>query len=257
MVARIHSLNWHTKLWFVAPENGVEAIKVIASIYRDFGNRNDRKQARLKYLINDKGLDWFLDEFKNRCEFNVDVSRNLPKVSNEDWLGVHKQNDKLWFYGLFVENGRIKDEGSKKIRTAIRRIVVETNCDVTLTAQQSLIFCGLTTKQVRRVESILAEYNLQSADHLSAAVRYSMACPALPTCGMAVAESERVAPTFVRELESLMDSVGLRNEPITFRMTGLPQRLRTSVHGGCGFGWSPPRYLSPVRRRTFSRRSRC
>ena len=207
---------------FVAPEHGVEAIKVIASIYRDFGNRNDRKQARLKYLINDRGLDWFLAEFKNRCGFAVQKSRNLPKVNNEDWLGAHQQNDKHWFYGLFVENGRIKDEGNKKIRTAIRRVVVETNCDVTLTAQQSLIFCGLTKEQVQRVESILDEYNVESAEELSSAVRYSMACPALPTCGMAVAESERVSPTIVRELESLMSSVGMRNEPITFRMTGCP-----------------------------------
>lgn len=210
------------EIGFVSREHGVEAIKVIASIYRDFGNRSDRKQARLKYLINDKGLEWFLKEFKNRCEFEVKPSRVIPKATNQDWLGAHRQNDKLWFYGLFVENGRIKDDENLKIRTAIRRIVVETNCDITLTAQQSLIFVGLTKDQVERVETILAEYNLETVDQLSAAVRYSMACPALPTCGMAVAESERVAPQVVRQIEELMDSVGVKDEPLTFRMTGCP-----------------------------------
>ena len=206
---------------FVSMENGVEAIKIIASIYRDFGNRSDRKQARLKYLINEKGLDWFLTEFKNRSDFKIEQPRVLPKVSNEDWLGVHRQNDKLWFYGLFVENGRIKDD-EKRLRTAIRRIVVETNCDITLTAQQSLIFTGLTKEQVNRVESILQEYGIAGVNEISTSVRYSMACPALPTCGMAVAESERVAPAVVREIESLIASVGVTDEPFTFRMTGCP-----------------------------------
>ena len=206
---------------FVATENGVEAIKVIASIYRDFGNRSDRKQARLKYLINDKGVDWFLREFKERCEFEVSTSKALPKVSNNDWLGVHRQNDKLWFYGLFVENGRIID-GDKMLRTAIRRIVVETNCDVTLTPQQSLIFTGLNKNQVERIDDILREYNIESTEELSPSVRYSMACPALPTCGMAVAESERVAPAVVRQIASLMESVGAADEKLTFRMTGCP-----------------------------------
>ncbi|MEM9413570.1 MAG: hypothetical protein AAGA30_20850, partial [Planctomycetota bacterium] len=202
----------------------VEAIKIIASIYRDFGNRSDRKQARLKYLINEMGVDWFLEEFRNRAKFEIGAPRVLPKVSNEDWLGAHRQNDTKWFYGLFVENGRIKDEGQNLMRTAIRQIVVETNCDVTLTPQQSIIFAGLTQEQLQRVEEILAEYGLKTVDELSAAVRYSMACPAMPTCGMAVAESERVAPTVVRELESRIGSGGMNDEPYKFRITGLPNR---------------------------------
>ena len=210
------------EIGFVAPENGVQAIKVIASIYRDFGNRSDRKQARLKYLINDRGLDWFRAEFLNRCDFAVDRVRHVPKTSNRDWLGPHRQNDKLWFYGLFVENGRIQDSEDCLMRTAIRRVVLETNCDITLTAQQSLIFCGLTRNQLLRVQDLLDHYKIDTADQLSSAVRYSMACPAMPTCGMAVAESERVAPAVMREIEQLMKSVGMQNEPVTIRMTGCP-----------------------------------
>ncbi len=205
----------------VATEHGVETIKVIASIHRDFGNRDDRKQARLKYLIDDRGLDWFLDEFRTRCKFTVEPARLLPQIVNQDWLGAHRQNESLWFYGLFVENGRIKDD-TVELRTVIRRIVVETNCGITLTAQQSLIFTGLTRQQIERIEQLLKEYNIESVDQLSPSVRYAMACPALPTCGMAVAESERVSPGVVRELERLIESVGLGNEPLTFRMTGCP-----------------------------------
>ena len=90
------------EIGFVQPQHGVEAIKVIASIYRDFGNRGDRKQARLKYLINDKGLDWFLTEFRSRCQFDVADSMSMPQITNNDWLGEHKQTDDLWFYGLFA-----------------------------------------------------------------------------------------------------------------------------------------------------------
>lgn len=210
------------EIGFVDREHGVEAVKAIASIYRDFGNRNDRKQARLKYLIDQEGLDWFLAEFKSRCDFEIQRTRETPPTINEDWLGVHKQNDEQWFYGLFVENGRIKDDENTKIRTAIRRIVVDTNCDITLTPQQSIIFAGLNSQQLNRVQEILAEYGVEEVEELSAAVRYSMACPALPTCGMAVAESERIAPKIMRQIEDLMRSYGIENEPLTFRMTGCP-----------------------------------
>ena len=210
------------EIGFVAPEHGVEAIKVIAAIYRDFGNRSDRKQARLKYLIHDRGIDWFREEFLNRCNFAVDRVRHVAKINNEDWLGAHRQNDKLWFYGLFVENGRIQDTESHQLRTAIRRIVLETNCDITLTAQQSLIFCGLTGNQLERVQELLGSYNITTVDQVSSAVRYSMACPSMPTCGMAVAESERIAPDVVREIEQLITSVGMQDEPLTIRMTGCP-----------------------------------
>ena len=210
------------EIGFVDTEHGVDAIKVIASIYRDFGNRSDRKQARLKYLINERGIDWFLQEFLNRCEFPIDRVRHVPKIQSQDWLGAHRQNEKLWFYGLFVENGRIQDTQDCQLRTAIRRIVLETNCDITLTAQQSLIFCGLTRNQLDRVIDLLNEYGVTTVEQLSSAVRYSMACPSMPTCGMAVAESERVAPAVVRQIGELLASVGMQNEPLTVRMTGCP-----------------------------------
>ena len=210
------------QIGFVALQDGVAAIKNIASIYRDFGNRSDRKQARLKYLINEKGLGWFQDEFKKRSRYELQPWHPIPEVKINDWLGPHQQDDQHWFYGVFVENGRIKDNDSIQLRTAFRKIVRELNPGITLTAQQSLLFTHLKKEDIPRLEAILSENHVPLVNELSGAVRYSMACPALPTCGMAVAESERVAPQVIREIESLLNQYGLREEPLTIRITGCP-----------------------------------
>ena len=150
---------------FVAIEDGVDAIRNVASIYRDFGNRNDRKNARLKYLIGDKGIEWFQEEFKKRAEFDLHPWKEIPRVDNEDWLGLHKQDDDgKFFYGVFVENGRIADNDKTQCKSAFKKIVSELGCGVTFTAQQSLLFTGLSESDVKRLEEILAEYKVAKID---------------------------------------------------------------------------------------------
>jgi sulfite reductase (ferredoxin) len=210
------------QIGFVAIEDGVAATRVIATIYRDFGNRADRKQARLKYLIDKMGLDEFRAEFKKRCEFEVHPWKEIPEVSNEDWLGKHEQGDGKWFYGVFVENGRIKDTEEMKLRTAFLKIVKQLGCSTTLTAQQSILFNDLTESQIEELESILTEHNVPLLDEISNARRYSMACPAMPTCGLAVAESERVLPEFMNQVEERFKSLGIDDTQLTIRMTGCP-----------------------------------
>ncbi|MFK7767461.1 MAG: NADPH-dependent assimilatory sulfite reductase hemoprotein subunit [Mariniblastus sp.] len=210
------------KIGFVALENGVEAIRVVCSIYRDMGNRFDRKQARLKYLIDKMGVDEFIAEFKKRCDFDVQDWHEIPDVQIEDWLGKHPQGDGKWFYGVFVENGRIKDDGSVKLRTAFLKIIKQTGCSATLTAQQSILFNELTEEQITEVETILRQHNVPLLDEISNARRYSMACPAMPTCGLAVAESERAAPDLITEIENKLSSLGLADAKLTIRMTGCP-----------------------------------
>ena len=210
------------QIGFVAVEHGVAAMRVVASIYRDFGNRSDRKQARLKYLIDTMGVDAFVEEFKKRCQFDVEPWRAIPDVTNEDWLGAHQQGDGKWFYGVFVENGRIQDTDQVKMRTAFLEIAETLGVDMTVTAQQSLLFNGLTEEQVPTLESILKKYNVPLLDQVSNTRRYSMACPAMPTCGLAVAESERAAPELITELENRIKELGLEKEQFTLRMTGCP-----------------------------------
>ena len=210
------------KIGFVALENGVAATRVIATIYRDFGNRFDRKQARLKYLVDKMGIEAFREEFKKRCEFAVHPSREIPEAANEDWLGKHEQGDGKFFYGVFVENGRIKDTDEVKLRTAFLKIIKQLGCSATLTAQQSILFNDLTEPQVAELETILTEHNVRLLNEISNSRRYSMACPAMPTCGLAVAESERVMPDLITEIENRLESMGLDDTQLTIRMTGCP-----------------------------------
>ncbi len=210
------------EIGFVDVENGVEAVRIVCSIYRDFGNRNDRKAARLKYLINEKGVEWFREEFAKRADFEIQPSRELPNVGIEDWLGPYKQDDDHWFYGVFVENGRIIDNDNTKCRSAFRKIMQELGCDAVFTAQQSIIFSNLKESQVAELETILKEFDVPTVDALSNAKRYSMACPAMPTCGLAVAESERVSGDVVGSVEAKLAELGLADVPLTIRMTGCP-----------------------------------
>lgn len=207
---------------FVSVADGVQAIQNVASIYRDFGNRNDRKQARLKYLIGEKGIEWFQEEMKKRCDFDIAPFREIPMVDNQDWLGLHQQDDDHWFYGVFVENGRILDNDKSQNQTAFREIVEQLGVGVTFTAQQSLLFTGLTKDQVPALEAILDKYNVAKVETLSNARRYSMACPAMPTCGLAVAESERALPDLMTDIENKLEAIGIGDTKLTIRMTGCP-----------------------------------
>ncbi|MEM7781759.1 MAG: NADPH-dependent assimilatory sulfite reductase hemoprotein subunit [Planctomycetota bacterium] len=210
------------QIGFVALKDGVQAIQNVASIYRDFGNRADRKQARLKYLIDKMGVEEFTTEFKNRCDFDVHPWREIPDVSNEDWLGQHAQGDGKYFYGVFVENGRIKDTESMQLRTAFREIVKQIGCPSTLTAQQSILFNDLTLEQIVELKAILKQYHVPLIEEISLARRHSMACPSMPTCGLAVAESERALPDLMTDIENELKEIGLDQSQMTIRMTGCP-----------------------------------
>ncbi|MEM7452912.1 MAG: NADPH-dependent assimilatory sulfite reductase hemoprotein subunit [Planctomycetota bacterium] len=210
------------QIGFVGLDDGVAVIRNIASIYRDFGNRENRKQARLKYLINEYGIDWFVEQLKERSEFTIQPWKELPETRNEDWMGQHRQDSNHWFYGVFVENGRVKDEGDFRLKTALRSIIEDFNVGVTLTAQQSLLLTHIKDDDIAAIKKRLSDHGVKPVEQLPAAIRYSMACPAMPTCGMAVAESERASPEIVRDLAAKLDSIGLADVPLTFRMTGCP-----------------------------------
>ncbi len=207
---------------FVGADNGVETIRTIAAIFRDFGNRGDRRHARIKYLINERGIDWFRDEFRRRALFDLHESRPIPRPVFHDHLGKHSQGDGKWFYGVFIENGRIADRDSNRMKTAFRTIVRRIRPGLALTAGQNILFTGLSDKDVVAVEQLLADHGVPTVEQLSAARRFSMACPALPTCGLAMAESERMMPHVVTQFEELLASLGLGDAPLTMRMTGCP-----------------------------------
>ena len=205
-------------LGFLSPANGVEAVLVVAAIFRDHGNRSDRRHARLKYLLAEWGIERFRDEFQRRASFQLRPPVSLPPLPFHDHLSRHRQPDGRFFYGVCIQSGRIVGD----IKDALHEIITRYRPGVRLTGQQNLLLTDLNDEQVRSVESILRQHGVTPPVELSAARRFSMACPALPTCGLAVAESERVLPEILEQFESELESLGLREVPVTIRMTGCP-----------------------------------
>ena len=209
-------------LGFVPTAHGVEAVRIVAAIFRDAGNRADRRHARLKYLLAEWGIDRFREEFRRRASFELAAAVPLPPLPFHDHLGRHRQADGRWFYGVFVQSGRITDAGGARLKSALREIVERFRPGVHLTAQQNLLLTDLDIASLDAVERLLRDQGVTPAGELSAARRYSMACPALPTCGLAVAESERAIPAILDEFETELRALGLRDVPLTIRMTGCP-----------------------------------
>ena len=178
-------------LGFVPTTHGVEAVRIVAAIFRDHGNRADRRHARLKYLIADWGIDRFREEFQRRASFQLAPAVPHPALPFHDHLGRHRQPDGRFFYGVFIQSGRIVDTPSHALKTALHQIVTRFQPGIRLTGQQNLLLTDLDARSVEVVELMLRLHGVTPPLELSAARRFSLACPALPTCGFAVAASER------------------------------------------------------------------
>jgi sulfite reductase (ferredoxin) len=207
---------------FVAPAAVLEVATAVVTVQRDHGNRADRRRARLKYLIAERGLDWFRAQVEERLGHPLEQPVEQPVTGIHDHLGWHEQGGGLWFYGVFIENGRVRDTESVQLRTALRRILHTVRPGVHLTPQQNLLLTGIPERRRTEVSRVLAEHGVRTADEISLARRWSMACPAVPTCPLALAESERALPAVIDALESELESLGLHDVPLTVRMTGCP-----------------------------------
>jgi sulfite reductase (ferredoxin) len=222
-------------LAFVEPDQVVDVAREVVAVQRDYGNRTNRRHARLKYTIADRGLDWFRDEVQSRLPFKLQPSERLSWKPVDDHLGWHEQGDGLLYVGIYVENGRIADVDSLRMRTGLRRIVEEIRPQVRLTAQQNVILAGIDPAQRPGVDQLLAEHGIPAVESIPRAIRYAMACPAIPTCGLAVAEAERALPGLIRRLSALLDELGLADELISFRMSGCPNGCSRPYLGDVGF----------------------
>jgi sulfite reductase (ferredoxin) len=206
----------------VLPSQVLGVITAVMKVQRDFGNRFDRKVARMKYLIH----NWGLDRFKEKVEeyYGAPLSPPKPIVVTElnDGLGWHAQGDGRWFYGLNVENGRIKDEGNYRLKTALREVCRSIAPPLRLTPHQSIIFCDLKEADRPKLIEIFRRNGVPLTEDISNVRRWSMACPALPTCGLAITESERILPSIIDQLEKELEALGLGGEVFTTRTTGCP-----------------------------------
>ena len=207
---------------FVRPDEVLAAAKAAVSIHRDFGNRENRKLARLKYVIEAWGVDKFRQELESRLGSALAAPRPLVWYRAEDYLGWHPQGDGRWFYGVRVISGRIKDFGQQRIRSGLRELIQRLRPEVRLTVQQNLLLAGIAAGERAEVDRLLRAHGIIPATDLPPVLRQSMACPALPTCGQAITESERVWPQLAGRIQQAWDAAGLRGEPLCVRMTGCP-----------------------------------
>ena len=222
-------------LAFVPPEEIVDVAREVVAVQRDYGDRTNRKHARLKYTIADRGLDWFRSAVERRLGHQLRPAERLSWQPVDDHLGWHEQGDGRWYVGVYIENGRIADAGDVRYRTGLRRIVEELRPEVRLTAQQNVILAAIAPADRPRVDALLAEYGIAAVDALPRALRYAMACPAIPTCGLAVAEAERALPSLIRRIAAMLDELGLGDERISFRMSGCPNGCSRPYLGDVGF----------------------
>ena len=209
-------------LAFIRPEELVEVSKAIIAVQRDHGNRVNRKRARLKYVLEERGVAWFREQVESYLGRPLEDPLPVEVTGIEDHLGWHEQGDGRLFRGVWVENGRIIDREGLQLRTAIRDIVSRFGVDVHLTTQQNLLLVNIDRTDREAIDDILRRHGVLSPEELSEARRWAMACPAIPTCPLAVAESERVLPAVIDELEVALARIGLADEQLTIRMTGCP-----------------------------------
>jgi sulfite reductase (ferredoxin) len=196
--------------------------EAVLKVFRDFGNRSDRKRARLKYIIHDWGLPAFRAKIEEYLGHSLMDPRPVQVTDVEDHLGWHRQADGKLFLGLPVENGRIRDDGDYRLLSGLRAFFEKYRTPGRLTCQQSILLMDLEPSWRREIESWLEEYGIATVEQMSTVRRWSMACPALPTCGLAVTEAERALPGVLDELEQELARQGLENERLTVRMTGCP-----------------------------------
>jgi sulfite reductase (ferredoxin) len=215
-------------LGFVPPEQAVAVARAVVIVQRDHGDRENRRHARLKYLLHDRGLDWFREQVEAVAGLRLEKPRPLRDFEMHDHLGWHPG-----WYGLFLENGRIEDRPALKLRTALREIVERFRPTVYLTAQQNLLLAGVEDRPA--LEAAFRKHGVPLTEEISPTLRNSMACPALPTCGLAVAESERVLPNLIRRIEAMIEDLDLRDEQISYRMTGCPNGCARPYLGDVGF----------------------
>lgn len=215
------------KLVFVTPEQVVDVATAVVMVQRDYGNRADRKVARLKYLLHERGLAWFREKVEEYCGQKLADPRPDDVHGFDDHLGWHEQGDGRWFYGLNVENGRILDgelsNGTKlNLKSALRAICATLRPGIRLTAHQSILFTDLAPESKGALEDILRRNGVKLSHEISNARRWSMACVAWPTCGLSITESERALPGMIDQIEVELARLGLSQETFTIRMTGCP-----------------------------------
>ena len=230
-------------LGFVARDDALSVAEAVVTTQRDYGDRSNRKHARLKYTIDDRGVDWFRAEVESRS--GVKFAANMPFafVGNGDVYGWHQDDTGAWHYALFVQNGRVGDIGERRLKSGLRAVAARHNSEFRLTPNQNLIISKVAESDKAEIDALLRKYGIENQQQASPLRLHSMACVAFPTCGLAMAESERYLPDLIDKLDQELEAAGLADEAITIRMTGCPNGCARPYIAEIGLvGKAPGRY---------------
>jgi sulfite reductase (NADPH) hemoprotein beta-component len=226
------------------PADKVNAVgEAVLTTQRDFGDRTNRKHARLKYTIQDRGIDWFRSEVEKRTGLKFEPARPYTFTTIEDPHGWHECADGTSFYGLHILSGRIKDVAGWPMKTALREIAQIHEGDFRLTPSQNITISGVTPAKKSEIDAILEKHGLSHENNRSALRLNALSCVALPTCGLALAESERDLPSILEKFETVLDEAGLHDDAISLRITGCPNGCARPYLAEIGFvGKAPGKY---------------
>lgn len=225
-----------TVIGFVPEDKVMKVGYEVLTVQRDFGNRSDRKRARLKYTVDVMGVDAFKGELEKRCGFLLEKAKPYTFTERRDHFGWEQSKDGRWHYTLFVENGRVLDDEKIAMKTALLKVAETGKATFRFTANQNLILSDIAKKDKAVVEAILKEFGLMEHTQNASAIRKnSVACVAFNTCPLALAEAQRYLPTLISKIEPLLEKHGLLQEEIHVRMTGCPNGCGRSPLAEIGF----------------------
>jgi sulfite reductase (NADPH) hemoprotein beta-component len=234
-----------TVLGFVDTEEKIlKTIYEIVTVQRDFGNRSDRKLARLKYTIDKLGVEKYKEEVESRTGFKLEPAKPFTFTERKDYYGWHKGLNGLWYYTLFVENGRVLDDEKLAMKTALLEIAKLNKSNFLFTSTQNIIIADVAEADKAAVDALLQEFKLIEHTEAASLIRKnSIACVALPTCPLALAEAQRYLPELIDKIEPLINKHGLQSEDIILRMTGCPNGCGRSAAAEIGLiGTAPGKY---------------
>ncbi|MBD2039470.1 sulfite reductase, ferredoxin dependent [Microcoleus sp. FACHB-672] len=228
---------------YVAKADVYDLVKAIVATQRDYGDRADRRHSRMKYLLEEWGVEKFRSTVEGYFGKSIQPLKPLPEWKYLDFLGWHEQGDGKLFVGISVENGRIKDEDQFQLKTALREIVQKFNVPMLLTPHQNVLLYDIDPASQAEIQEILNSRGIQQLKEIDPLLRLSMACPALPTCGLATTESERAMPGILDRIRALLDKLGMEQEHFVVRMTGCPNGCARPYMAELGFvGRAPETY---------------
>ena len=222
-----------TPIAFIGPNDLVRMVEAVIKLQRDHGDRTNRRRARLKYVVDDMGLPWVRETLAGYYGGGFEDARPM-RLEVPDLLGWHEQGDGRLWLGIPVAAGRIVDGGTSRLRTALREVVARFAPGIVMTPQQDVLLTDIAPQDREAVAALLAEHGVVPAEAMSPMAQYALSCPALPTCGLALTEAERMHPEIVGGFDALLARHGLADRRISVRVTGCPNGCVRTYAGDVG-----------------------